>query len=102
MDNLSLKKTLQEIVFENNILHTVFSKIMQHIMNIEELVKYIQYLIPEPEHDHEPQPQPQHKPDACHPKNNPPLCMNTQRDYWEWITDCEEYDRIYNITNSFA
>jgi hypothetical protein len=31
--------------------------------------------------------------DYDHPKNNPPLCLNRQRDYYEWIKECEEYEK---------
>ena len=27
------------------------------------------------------------------PKNNPPLCLNRQRDYYEWMKECEEYEK---------
>lgn len=26
-------------------------------------------------------------------KNNPPLCLNRQRDYYEWLKECQEYEK---------
>jgi hypothetical protein len=55
-------------------------KIKQLQQTVRELERKIRELLQE---DHDP----------CHPKYSPPLCCNRIKDYYEWMKECEDYEK---------
>ena len=85
MDTLLCNKQIEEIVLEINMLKSEISRMNKRILNIEEKIQTNKV---------------DKKEDMAHPKYNPPLCMNRQKDYWDWIKECEEYDVMISSLSS--
>jgi uncharacterized protein Yka (UPF0111/DUF47 family) len=72
-----LNNKINDIVLENHMLKTEINKLAQYITTLENKIDTIilqdnNYLK-----------------DSNHPKNNPPLCINRYKDFYEWIEECE-------------
>ena len=71
-------------------LENELNEIIQMYPNLRSNIEYIRSLINSIETN---LPVIVEPPDYHNAKNDPPLCLNRQRDYYEWIKECEEYEK---------